>query len=153
MASTEKEMREQIERIREHVEGEVPPPVSLCLDFKSEVASRTVLERVRRVMELVAVAQAGVWPNDSEWSERLPGWFLASFAVHTKAEIFSDPRLWDYGSWLDAMRQPRWEWWSGRADDHCGRVRCVAIGLPYSIEPMIYLIRAAGASEVEFAEG
>lgn len=145
-------MADQVERIERNVSGEAPPPVGLRLRFESSIKSAEVLERTQQVMRTVAAAQAADWPSDDEWRRRLPDWFVRSFEGHTLDKLLSDPNLWDYGSWLDAMKSPGWEWWSSEVAEKAGNVRCVAFCDPFGIEPLIYLLRSAGALQVEFEE-
>jgi hypothetical protein len=103
-------------------------------------------------MGLVAQAQKDEWLSDEEWQRQLPDWFLRSFEGHTVEQIAASTLLWDFGSWLDAMRRPGWEWWSSAAGEQTGIVRCTAQEYPFAIEPLIYLIRSAGAPHVQFDE-
>lgn len=142
----------QLVRIQRHTKDELPPPVRLRLRFQATVSGETVLERARQVMRLVAVAQDQQWPSDEDWRRALPEWFLRSFDGHDAQELLAHPELWDFGSWLDAMKNPGWEWWSCHSDDRGGSVRAVAYAEPFSIEPLEYLLRASGASDVDFEQ-
>ena len=142
----------QIERIERLTDGEVPPAVHLHLRFASTVRGVVVLERVRQVMQLVAIAQSQTWPSDDEWRCRLPDWFIRTFEGYTREELLMRPDLWDFGSWLDAMKLPGWEWWSCRSNDHGGTVRAVAYSDPFAIDPLIYLLRVSGGSDIAFDE-
>lgn len=141
-------MMSQQDRVRHHVAGERPPPVALRLRFRAIADAHDVVQRAGSVMELVASAQAVGWWPDEEWKRRLPAWFVASFRTHTLEALLRDPSLWDFGSWLDAMKDPGWEWWSSDAAERHGSVRCVAHTDPFAIEPLMYLLRASGADEV-----
>jgi hypothetical protein len=145
-------MVEQSERIERNTSGEAPPAVALQLRFTSPTSPEYVLERTRHVMRLVAVVGKAAWPTDEEWRRNLPEWFLRTFEGHSVDQLMTDTNLWDFGSWLDAMKHSGWEWWSSAVNEKGGIVRCVADSDPYSIEPLIYLLRSAGASEVEFEE-
>jgi hypothetical protein len=145
-------MVEQVERIEQYTSGEIPPPVALRLRFASGTRPEGVLNRTRQVMRQVAVAQRGDWPTDDDWRRRLPAWFLRSFEGHNWDELIADSSLWDFGSWLDAMKGPGWEWWSSEVCNDEGIVRCVAYADPYGVEPLEFLLRSAGALEVDFKE-
>jgi hypothetical protein len=143
---------DQAWRIQEHTKGEVPPPVRLALRFAAPTGSEQILQRAREVMRAVADAQTARWWNDDEWKRILPAWFLATFEGHSDADLVANPDLWDFGSWLDAMKDPGWEWWSTQQTAHGGTVRAAAHSDPYSIEPLAYLLRASGATDVEIEE-
>lgn len=113
----------------------------------------TGLDLVREVMRLVAAdADAGTWSTDEEWSQKLPVWFTRPFQERTIEEVLGDENLWDFGSWLDAMRQRGWQWWSSTCEGECWTATLVRHEDVYSIEPLIYLARQSGASSVEVAE-
>lgn len=141
------------ERIADNVSGEVPPPVEVRLVCTTPSQARVALDRVRDVMTLVASRRMSEWPDDTWWQSQLPSWFLQSFDGHSTDEILQDPSLWDFGSWLDAMKAPGWEWWSSSDDDSGWTIKVSAHSDPYSIEPLEYLCRAAGAEAVSTKEG
>jgi hypothetical protein len=143
---------DQAERIQQYTKGELPPPVRILLRFSTATSAAEVLERARQVIGLVASAQKGEWPSDDEWRRSLPGWFVGSFEGHNLEDLLADSSLWDFGSWLDAMKNPGWEWWSCEAAQRSGTVRCMGHSAPFAIEPLIYLLRISGASDVEFRE-
>ncbi len=141
---------DQTERIQRFTRGEVPPPVRLRLRFSSTTSAGPVLEKARHVMRLVASAQRNEWFSDENWKNLLPDWFVRSFEGHSTEQLLHDSTLWDFGSWLDAMKNPGWEWWSCEERGQEGTVWCTAHSNPYSIEPLMYVLRTAGASDVDF---
>lgn len=142
---------DQRQRIVTCVAGEEPPAVVLRLRFAVDDAT-SVIGRVRVVMLLVSDAQELGWHADEIWRRKLPNWFMGGFEGKTLEELVRTPELWDFGSWLDAMRNPGWEWWSSEALGDTGVVKCCAHSQPYSIEPLCFLLRAAGANTVQFEE-
>lgn len=142
---------EQVERVDKQVHAEPAPSVRLTIRFTASTRAVT-LDRVRSVMRLVAAAQSGLWPSDDQWQRLLPDWFTASFENHAPEEMLANPTLWDFGSWLDAMKNPGWEWWSSGTEGHQGLVECSAHALPFAVEPLYYLLRAAGAEDIVLCE-
>lgn len=141
----------QVDRVDSLVRAEHAPRVRLSVAFESSKPA-AVLVQVRDVMRLLASAQLGQWPSDDWWRQRLPRWFIASFEGRGLEEIIADPTLWDFGSWIDAMKDPGWEWWSSGTDGQRGYVECSAHAMPFSFEPLLYLLRAAGAESVVVRE-
>ena len=54
--------------------------------------------------------------------------------------------LWDYGSWLDAMKYRGWEWFSSKVDTTEFIIILVPHELPFSVNPLEYLIYETGIS-------
>jgi hypothetical protein len=145
---------EEIRRLEENISGERAPPVEIRLFARVEADGSESLSRLRDVMRLLAECRGrGTWPEDSWWKSRLPRWFLDPFQGRTIEDVMQNPDLWDFGSWLDAMKCPGWEWWSSETTKEGWTVRLQALSDPFSIGPLEYLARAAGAVHVEVQEG
>ena len=131
--------------------GELPnPSIGVVANALDSVAS---LERVKEVMRLVAAeADAGSWSTDDEWMRKLPSWFVEPFNGRTVEDVLKDEDLWDFGSWLDAMKQRGWTWWASECDGKSWKVILERHEEVYSIEPLIYLVRQSGAASVEVTE-
>ena len=113
----------------------------------------TSLSRVKEVMRLIATASdSGLWPSDDEWLQGLPAWFTGPFQGRTIEQVLQDDSLWDYGSWLDAMRQRGWRWWGASCHETYWSVLLLREEDVYSIEPLVYLARQSGASSLEVTE-
>ena len=143
---------EEVERIGIEEDPPRPAPVWVRLTCHCSGDASGGLRRVREVMVLVARARASEWPGDEQWRERLPAWFLESFAGYTLEDILENPDLWDFGSWLDAMRSPGWFWWSSNLKPESWVIHLSAYTHPYSIGALEYLSRTAGASRVVIDE-
>ena len=141
------------ERIQRNVSGETPPPVEVRMECDVGTDVHDALLRVREVMTFVASRRMLEWPDDAWWKSRLPSWFLCSFEGHSIDDILEDPSLWDFGSWLDAMKSPGWEWWSSSMGVAMYTIWVSTSVQPYSIEPLCYLCRVAGADAVSLSEG
>jgi hypothetical protein len=126
----------------------VGPLIGVVVSASDAAAS---LERVKEVIRLVA-ASASIWPTDDEWLQALPAWFIEPFGGRTIEEVLGDDTLWDFGSWLDAMRQRGWQWWSSTCEGTQWSAILSRHEDVYSIEPLIYLARQSGASSVEVTE-
>lgn len=123
------------ERLDALTSGEAPPPVAVRVVGWSRDAG-VALERVREVMRLVAQKREGGWPGDEWWRDNLPRWFLDSFEGHTEEDLLRDRSLWDFGSWLDAMKDPGWTWWSSSVLAGEWRANLSAYTDPFSVGPL-----------------
>lgn len=145
-------MKTEYQRVKEGVASEKFDGPSIVITVRASNADEC-LGCVKEVIELIAEESSkGTWPNDDEWSERLPSWFTSPFQGRTIEEVLEDESLWDYGSWLDAMRHRGWQWWSSTCDDETWSATLLREDEVYSIEPLIYLARQCGASSVEVIE-
>jgi hypothetical protein len=103
-------------------------------------------------MVIIAQNDPNNWPSDDEWLKLLPEWFTNPFKDITLEELINNKELWDYSSWLEAMRLRGWTWWSSRYLNDRWEIKLNAYEHPYSIGPLEYLARASGADSLEFVE-
>ncbi len=144
-------MLTESERVDKLTAGEAPPPVWVRVVGQGGDPVVT-LERVKEVMRLVVQEREEGWPGDDWWRSNLPPWFLQSFEGHTEEELLRDDSLWDFGSWLDAMKDPGWTWWSSLVREDTWHANLSAHTDPFSVGPLEYLARAAGAESVSVRE-
>lgn len=145
-------MRGELHRIKANDSGGEVASSSIRVIANCIDADRS-LERVKEVMCLVAgESDAGTWPTDEEWAQKLPLWFIEPFEGRTTEMLWGDDDLWDFESWLDAMRQRGWEWWSSRCKGNQWSAILIRQEYVYSIDPLIYLAKASGASSIEVTE-
>lgn len=139
-------------RIDANRRGEPAPPTEVRLVARADGDPGPSLNRVREIMRTVAEQRAQVWPDDKWWEAHLPQWFVEPFRDRTMESILRDPEIWDFGSWLDAIKSPGWVWWSSELQPDHWTIRLCALSDPFSIGPLEYLARAAGAVRVEVQE-
>jgi hypothetical protein len=148
-------MKSEVERLRENIACERPEGPTVVIWAKADDAQGS-LSRVKEVLQQIAesATDKDSWPNDDEWTQRLPSWFTEPFKGRSIDEVLANENLWDYGSWLDAMRQRGWQWWSSSCDADEGKWTAVLLReeMVYSIDPLIYLVRQSSASSVEVME-
>jgi hypothetical protein len=97
---------------------------------------------IKAVEELESTKKA--WPTDEQWEQLLPPWFIETFKGYTVQEIHDSGWRWDYGSWLDSMRDRVWQWWGYWRDDGSLTVQLQLASWPYSMGPLEYLAKVAG---------
>ena len=89
------------------------------------------------------------WPADNEWETLLPEWFVTYTKRHTNEAILADYRLCHWEAWLDALKERDWEWWSSEVRSDGFSVHVTASSWPYQVGPLVYLMYAVGASDVD----
>jgi len=143
---------EELERVDQNLGGEPAPPTEVRLVTSVDGDPEASLDRVREVVRVIAEQRAQAWPDDGWWESHLPQWFVEPFRSRTMEEVLKDPDVWDFGSWLDAMKSPGWVWWSSELASGGWTIRLWALSDPFSIGPLEYLARAAGATRLEIQE-
>ncbi len=121
-----------------------------------------VVERARAVLEAAIEGyEVGMDPENAAWVQKLPGWFVAACSPEQAADererwlvrwraldragkTQAEAELgWTLVDWLSAVdpRMRSWRWWA------CdGRTVLVLVdGWPAPLEPLVWLLRAAGA--------
>lgn len=152
---------EEPARIERNIKGEPAPPVEVRVIGRSN-HPHDAITRIREVMRLVAeqrvldaeaeTEDSETWPSPAWWRQHLPSWFLDTFKGHTLEEILEDEDLWDYESWVDAIKAPGWEWWSSSVEPDRWTIKLWADSWPYAIEVFEYLARVAGTDDIQITE-
>lgn len=134
---------EETERILENQAGELPPKTGLKISAR-EVESPLV--QLNRVLEVVSaiVNSEGKSLTDEEWEDTLPSWFVDSMVSRSLKEIKVNENLWHFGSWIDAIQQRGWKWWSSITTKDGFSVYLESLTYPYNIDPFIYVIYSTG---------
>ncbi|GDY13292.1 hypothetical protein LBMAG53_21700 [Planctomycetota bacterium] len=134
--------------------GRRGPPDGPCFTIIARcVNGSETLHRVKDVLNMISQADADrLWPSDDDWARRLPLWFTEPFHGRTIQDVLKDDMLWDFGSWLDAMRHRGWEWWDGYCDDDLFMATLTCNDQVYSVDPLIYLVRQSGATSIKVIE-
>ena len=102
-----------------------------------------VIERWITTVEELEVTQKA-WPTDEQREQLLPSWFIKTFQGHTPQEIHDSGWLWDYGSWLDAMKDRVWRWWGYQRTGRTLSIQLQLDSWPYSVGALKYLAQVAG---------
>ncbi len=127
-------------------------------EFEIDLGSHpdATLEKILAVLRIIAAHSADEWPSDDEWKGALPVWLLSSLPELTKEEtdrlLATTPRdrwdslPWEFGSWLDAVRDRGWLWWGHRREGSRAKVVVHIAMLPERIDAFKELLRVAGAT-------
>lgn len=123
-------------------------------DIQFGDASHDVLSRLTALLGQIAKFDSDSWPADEYWRVTLPMWMKACLADLTKEEsdrILQDtPRdqweklPWEFGSWLDAIRDRGWRWWGYRAEDGSATLVLHIAMFPERIDAFRQILHALG---------
>ncbi|WP_125468808.1 hypothetical protein [Methylomagnum ishizawai] len=140
----------ELERIDNNISGEPPPEVWVKIIGRCDNPVEC-LENIKGVQRIISSVRTRDWPDDEWWKDSLPRWFVETFNKPID-EIIANKDLWDFGSWIDAIKNPGWEWWSSRLLDDRWEINLQAIEDPFSIGPLVYIARTAGSTQIEITE-
>lgn len=143
----------EIERLK-HVElGSALPTAKWEFALDLGANPEEAWERILDVVEDIVGEDAASWPGDDYWKSTLPPW-LSSFlmtAEECDAAMARTPREqwgqlpWEFGSWLDAIRERDWRWWGGERSANSARIVLEVTGIPPRIDAFKQILLAAGA--------
>jgi len=112
-----------------------------------------VWTRIVGVIESIVAYDYDSWPDDDYWRQILPKW-LSSFMMtgeECTAAMARTPREqwdklhWEFGSWLDAMRERDWKWWGYERSGNEVRLVLQVTGIPPRIDAFKQILLASGA--------
>lgn len=130
-----------------------------------------ILDRSREVLRAVLDASGGPWPDLAGWQARLPDWFVAASAPEQTPEqaaaelarwrsmsaaeraAAEDDEAWTLSDWIHWLQpaERQWYWWSARVRDPGTAEVAVSVpGWPAPLGALEWLLRAAGASTVDY---
>ncbi|MEP7764388.1 hypothetical protein [Sanguibacter sp. 25GB23B1] len=139
----------------------------------SEGAVVDVIEKTKDVLRAVLSMTLDELRSPSTGTARLPEWFVAACSPERPPEAVEqwnvwwrgldleararaeDERSWTLADWLYWMEpdERQWFWWDARIDeDGGGTVLVEVLGWPSPTGALQWLLRAAGASSVHFAD-
>ncbi len=135
----------EVDNLQNNIYGELPG-FGYCSFSVITDNPQQKLEKIVDVIRCIALYDEEVWPGDEKWVEVLPAWFLHSVKSRDEAAIRGDPGLWEFGSWLDAMKFRGWYWYSSLVWQNGFKIIVVPYNFPFIVDPLRFLIFEAGVS-------
>ena len=133
----------ELNRIATNKLGEMPPKVGLKVSARTETGPEDKLRMVSEIATTIATVNSRKLTDD-EWKNALPDWFVSSMVNKSLEEIKANEELWHFGSWIDAIHQRGWTWWSSQVEENQFTVYLEALTYPYNIDPFVYIIYSTG---------
>jgi hypothetical protein len=111
-------------------------------------------ERILGVVGEIIRFDSESWPADNDWQRRLPEWLISSMLTLDEcgALMQATPRQewgslpWEFGSWLDRMREREWRWWGYEKAGRDVRLVLQVTDIPPGIDAFKQIVLAAGAT-------
>ena len=134
------------------------PKNSLILTISLVINPDATMTKILDVIKLISNFSIYDFPDDDYWKNKLPRWLLDSLPVLSEQEcqilLDSTPRdLWDtlpweFGSWLDAIRDRGWKWHSYIRNENIAYIILISIDIPERIDALKHIIITAGGNIV-----
>jgi hypothetical protein len=141
----------------EHLDNEglrdsLPPSKWVCeIELGENPEERW--KRIAAVVRNIVKFDYDDWPDDDYWKLNLPEW-LSSFMLTSpecSALMAQTPREqwpdlpWEFGSWLDAIREREWRWWGCKRSESRVQIVLEVTDIPPRIEAFKQILLASGA--------
>ena len=133
----------ETKRILENQTGESPLTAGLKISVRKTTKPTVQLHQVSEVVAAIANTE-GKSLTDEEWKDTLPSWFVESMINRKITEIKANENLWHFGSWIDAIKQRGWKWWSSCVKQNSFDIYLESLTYPYNIDPFIYIVYSTG---------
>lgn len=145
--------RAEIERLGQAQLGSALPAAKWDFVLDLGPDAEETWNRILSVVGEIAGEDSANWPSDDYWRSTLPPWLLSVLMTleECKAAMARTPREqwdqlpWEFGSWLDAIRERDWRWWGGERSADRARIILEVTGIPPRIDAFKQIPLAAGA--------
>ena len=149
-----------------------PGGVGLIELIAATTDTSALLARARAVLTVVLDSDRSDWLDDAHWQRMLPAWFKTACAPDLSEkqateelarwralpaedrQSWQQDKQWSTTNWLYWMHPDNrtWFWWDARAEnDRVVRLQVQIDGWPTPTGSLRWLLRAAGATNVEQA--
>jgi hypothetical protein len=116
----------------------------------------STLAKIRDVVRRVINQDGETWPDDNYWKANLPRWLISRLPEISREEadrlMAETPRErwdelpWDFGSWLDNIREREWKWWGCECSGRKGKLILEVTDVPPRVDAFRQILLAAGGT-------
>lgn len=132
------------DRIKLFLQGELPNTGYLIFKVTTFQPKEKLL-KVKEVISKISEFDSENWPSDRFWENALPNWFVNKIKENSIEDILSSKyELWEFVSWLDAMKFRGWEWYSSNYASDFFEIVIEPFSFPFSINPLKFVIYSTG---------
>jgi hypothetical protein len=112
------------------------------------------IQKVKSVISVIQLYDETNWPEDAIWENILPNWMVNRFKAYSIPEIKTNPRVWEFGSWLDAIKFRCWYWYKYEINPVTVKIWLTVESIPYIVEPFEFILFEAAPpnSQIKFKE-
>jgi len=106
--------------------------------------SESAFEKLREIFKSIIKIEEQSHSDDMFWEQNLPQWFVNKTKDVSKEELLNNNQLWHFGSWIDAVKQRGWKWWSKVELEGKTMIYLDTSTYPYNVDPFIYMLYTIG---------
>ncbi|MGL3214244.1 hypothetical protein [Bradyrhizobium sp. BR 1433] len=143
----------EIDRVNHTGLGPTLPDARWSFKIDLGLSPDDVWIRVIDVIQSIVAYNYDSWPNDDYWKTTLPKWLSSSMITEEEARVAMartprgqwDELPWEFGSWLEAIRERDWKWWGYERSGNEVLVVLEVTGVPPRISAFKQILLASGA--------
>jgi hypothetical protein len=152
MTSPDIEKTTEMVRLKDFKKFESPPFASIKVMVCNLGNASLCRDHIHDVVFSMLSIPSDLWVDGLEraWEDYLPKWFVASTEKFSIEEMYLKPDQWHFESWVAAICDRGWEWWSSGVEDD---TICIQLIITYeivSVEAFLYIVKAACEFNKEF---
>lgn len=112
------------------------------------------MNKILNLIVLISCFERDNFPNDDYWKNNLPQWMVENLATLSEEECtlllsktpkhLWDTLPWEFGSWLDAIRDRGWEFYDFIRDNEVMHILLISTDIPERLDAFKQIIIAAG---------
>ncbi|MFS4469604.1 hypothetical protein [Maribacter sp. 2210JD10-5] len=119
------------------------PQTGLAITIAFKLSNKS-FDKLQSLMGSIIEMNTNESQDDKVWEKTLPKWFVLKTKNITRDDLSTNNQLWDFGSWIDAIRQRQWKWWGIKNLNSKTVIYLETIGYPYNIDPFFYMLYSIG---------
>jgi len=141
------------------VGGHSPKSPYWIIEIECLINPRDISSNILQIIEILNQHKCP-WPTDEEWKNFLPKWFVESFFNLSKENAITlmknipkekwNELPWDFGSWLDAIREKGWEWHDIILEKGELKISLELFEWPANLEALEKIIVASGGKIIKW---
>lgn len=136
---------DEVERLFLKDNGDLPKTgLAITLEIDSASRESQIFKCLVDLMKGIIKAESLDYQIDATWEENLPDWFVSKTKSISQDDLLKNDQLWDFGSWIDAMKQRGWKWWSRKILQDKVVIYLETFTYPYNIDPFFYMLYSCG---------
>lgn len=102
------------------------------------------INKIKELLKAIIKIEQSNTSDDKTWEDNLPNWFVSKTKNISREDLFKNSQLWDFGSWIDAIKQRGWKWWSYKTTKDKTVIYLETHSYPYNIDPFFYILYTVG---------